>query len=107
KTMGYALPSSLSLDRILTVWEPAEEALARLDQALTGSALKAAWLARADFEEAAAALWLEGELVPLEDLVLDDASTNARTPTHQLFQARAVLLNRRSLARQGPKKALT
>lgn len=105
--MAYALPSSLPLDRIIKVWEPAEEALARLDQALAGSALKAPWLARADFEEAAASLWLEGELVPLEDLVLDDASTNARTPTHELFQARAVLLNRRSLARQGPKKALT
>jgi hypothetical protein len=105
--MAYALPSRLPLDRIIKVWEPAEEALARLDQALAGSALKGAWLARADFEEAAAALWLEGELVPLEDLVLDDASTNARTPTHQLYQARAVLLSRRSLARQEPKKALT
>jgi hypothetical protein len=95
------------MDRLIKVWEPAEEALARLDQALAGSALKGAWLARADFEEAAASLWIEGELVPFEDLVLDDASTNARTPTHQLSHARAVLLNRRSLARQGPRAALT
>ena len=105
--MPYTLPSSLPLDRLIKVWEPAEEALARLDQALAGSALKGAWLARADFEEAAASLWIEGELVPFEDLVLDDASTNARTPTHQLSHARAVLLNRRSLARQGPRSALT
>lgn len=105
--MSYAIPASLPWGKIIVAWEEAEEALARLDQALLSSDLKSAWLRRADFEEAAAALWLEGGLVPLEDLVLDDAHTNARLPNHELFQARSVLHIRRRLARQDPSEILT
>ncbi|WP_282611241.1 DUF1403 family protein [Pelagibius sp. Alg239-R121] len=104
--MSYAIPTNLPWDKFVGAWEEAEEALARLDQALASSALKTAWLRRADFEEAAAALWLEGDLVPLEDLVLDDANTNARAPSHELFQARSILLLRRRLGRQEPLDAL-
>ncbi len=105
--MSYAIPPTLPWEKFVGVWEEAEEALARLDQALKSSGLKSAWHRRADFDEAAAALWLEGSLVPLEDLVLDDANTNARAPSHELFQARSVLLTRRRLARQEPSETFT
>lgn len=105
--MPYEIPQNLPWEKFVTLWDEAGDALARLDQCLEQSDLKAAWLRRADFEEAAAALWVEGGLVPLEDLVLDDAQTNARLPNHELFQARSVLLTRRRLARQKPDEILT
>ncbi|WP_282611001.1 DUF1612 domain-containing protein [Pelagibius sp. Alg239-R121] len=105
--MPYKVPQSLPWDEFITLWDEAGDALARLDQCLGHSDLREAWLRRADFEEAAAALWVEGGLVPLEDLVLDDAHTNARLPNHELFQARSILLIRRRLARQKPDEVLT
>ncbi len=62
---------------------------------------------RAHFEEACATIWVEGGLVPLEDLVLMDANTPVKIPTQDLFRARAALLSRRSLARQKPADALS
>lgn len=105
--MPYKIPDKLPWDRIAAAWEAAEERFARLDQVVADSDLRDAWMARAHFEEAAAALWLEGKLVPLEDLVLYDAKTAIRLPTQELFQARSVLLSRRSLARQGPDESLS
>ncbi len=49
------------------------------------------------FHDAAAALWLEGELVHLEDLVLHDAHMDIRAPTHELTRAHAVLRARRQI----------
>ncbi|EPE94359.1 DUF1612 domain-containing protein [Rhizobium grahamii] len=47
-----------------------------------------------------ASLWLDGELVRLEDLVLHDAGQDVRAPTHQLTIARDVLRSRRRIASQ-------
>ena len=105
--MAYQLPPTLPWDRIAVSWEMATDRFARLDQTIADSGLREAWMRRADFEEAAAALWLEGRLVPLEDLVLYDANTAIKLPTQDLFRARSVLLSRRSLARRGPKESLT
>jgi Protein of unknown function (DUF1612)/HTH DNA binding domain len=66
-----------------------------------------AWTARADLAEAAAAAWLDGAAVALEDLVLHDADTAPSLPTPALFKARSVLLARRTLARRAPTDVLS
>jgi hypothetical protein len=47
------------------------------------------WIERSHFHDAAAALWVEGELVHVEDLVFHDAEMDQRTPTHELTRAHA------------------
>src|ERR1700730_607734 len=55
----------------------------------------------------AACLWLEGELVHLDDLVLHDAHMDIRAPTHELTRAHAVLRARRRIADAKPDWALS
>ena len=85
----------------------AEDALARLDERLRTSPIRDGWIARTHFGDAAAALWLDGELVALEDLVLHDARLDARAPTHELTRAHAVLRARRRIAGAEPGWALS
>ena len=85
----------------------AEDALARLDERLRTSPIRDGWIARTHFSDAAAALWLEGELVHLEDLVLHDAGMDIRAPTHELTRAHAVLRARRRIADAAPGWALS
>ncbi|AIC31301.1 hypothetical protein IE4771_PE00075 (plasmid) [Rhizobium etli bv. mimosae str. IE4771] len=49
------------------------------------------------FVDACASLWIDGELVHLEDLVLHDAGLDIRVPTHELIIARDVLRTRRRI----------
>lgn len=76
----------------------AEDALARLDERLARSPIRDGWVARTHYTDACASLWLEGELVHLEDLVLHDAGMDIRAPTRELTRARAVLRIRRRIA---------
>jgi len=85
----------------------AEDALARLDERLRTSPIRDGWIARTHFGDAAAALWLDGELVALEDLVLHDARLDVRAPTHELTRAHAVLRERRRIAGADPCWALS
>ncbi len=85
----------------------AEDALARLDERLRTSPIRDGWIARTHFSDAAAALWLEGELVHLEDLVLHDARMDIRAPTHELTRAHTVLRARRRIADAAPGWALS
>jgi hypothetical protein len=62
----------------------AEDALARLDERLSRSPVREGWIARTHFSKACAALWLEGELTHLEDLVLHDSGMDVRAPIHEL-----------------------
>lgn len=55
---------------------------------------------RTHFVDACASLWIDGELVHLEDLVLYDDTRDIRTPTHELTIARDVLRTRRRIAGQ-------
>jgi hypothetical protein len=88
----------LSLDRLLAPFEAASDALARLDERLRTSPVAEAFILRAHFHDACAAIWREGEFVQVEDLVLHVAGMDARSPTHELVRAHAVLLARRRLA---------
>jgi hypothetical protein len=103
--MAGIVESNLDIG-LLTAVVAAEDALARLDERLAKSAIRAGWIARAHFHDACASLWLAGELVHLEDLVLHDAAMDLRTPTHELTRARAVLRARRRIEGAAPGRFL-
>lgn len=101
------LPDPLPWSRLALPLARAEDALARLDERLRTSPIRDGWIARTHFGDAAAALWLDGELVALEDLVLHDARLDIRAPTHELTRAHAVLRERRRIAGAEPGWALS
>lgn len=74
----------------------------RLDERIARSPVGSGWIERMHFLDACASLWIDGELVHLEDLVLHDATRDIRTPTHELTIARDVLRTRRRIAAQSP-----
>jgi Protein of unknown function (DUF1612)/HTH DNA binding domain len=87
-------------DAVATPLSEAEDALARFDERLRTSPIRDGVVARLDFADACACLWLAGELVTPEDLVLHDAERDLRIPSHALTQAHTVLRTRRRIARQ-------
>lgn len=104
---AYKIPDPLPWSQIAGPLAAAEDALARLDERLARSPVREGWIARTHFSDAAAALWLEGELVHLDDLVLHDAGMDVRAPTHELTRAHAVLRTRRRIADAKPDWALS
>jgi len=92
---------------ILGVLAAAEDALARLDERIRSSPIADGFVARTHFQDACASLWLAGELVSLEDLVLHDARMDIHSPTHALTRAQAVLRTRRRIAGAAPEWALS
>lgn len=81
-------------------------ALARHDERIARSPVGPDFLERSHFADACASLWIDGELVNLEDLVLHDAIRDIRTPTHELTIARDVLRTRRRISGQSQDWAL-
>jgi hypothetical protein len=106
KTMAYTL-DKLPLETLIGPVARATEVLASLDERLARSPVRDGFVERQHFADAAAALWLEGELVHLEDLVLHDAHMDIRTPTHELTRSHAVLRARRRIFSQKPDWALS
>jgi hypothetical protein len=104
--MAYDI-DTLSLDTLIAPVARATEVLARLDERLVRSPVRDGLVERQHFADAAAALWLEGELVHLEDLVLHDAHMDVRAPTHELTRAHSVLRIRRRLLSHRPDWALS
>lgn len=95
---------------ILTMLRPisdAASALSRLDERIARSQVGDGFVERSHFTDACASLWIDGELVHLEDLVLHDATRDIRTPTHELTIARDVLRTRRRIVAQPPGWALS
>ncbi|ACI94751.1 conserved hypothetical protein [Afipia carboxidovorans OM5] len=95
---GYQTPDPLPWPSIAGPLAAAEDSVARLDERLAKSPIRDGWAARTHFTDACASLWLEGELVHLDDLVLHDAGMDIRTPTHELTRAHTVLRARRRIA---------
>ncbi len=104
---GYKIPDPVPWAQLAGPLAAAEDALARLDERLRNSPIQEGWVARTHFTDAFASLWLEGELVHLEDLVLHDAGMDIRAPTHELTRAHAVLRARRRIAGAEPGWALS
>ena len=104
---AYDIPDPLPWSQIAGPLAAAEDALARLDERLAKSPIRDGWVARTHFNDACASLWLEGELVHLDDLVLHDAGMDVRTPTHELTRAHTLLRARRRIADAKPDWALS
>ncbi|SIR40206.1 HTH DNA binding domain-containing protein [Rhizobium sp. RU35A] len=104
--MAYDL-SKISMTALMRPAFDAGIALARLDERIARSSVGQGWIERQNFADACASLWIDGELVHLEDLVLHDAFRDTRTPTHELTIARDVLRTRRRIAGQSPDWALS
>src|SRR3954447_492089 len=100
--MTYVMPDPLPWSDLAGPLAAAEDGLARLDERLGASPIRQGWVSRTHFVDAYASLWLQGELVHLEDLVLHDAAMDQRAPTHELPRAHAVLRTRRRITSAEP-----
>lgn len=85
----------------------ATEAVARLDERVSQSPFREGFLERQDFHEAVSSLWVDGELVHIEDLVLHDAHMDIRAPTHEIVIASRILRARRRMFSHEPIWALS
>ncbi|MGY8635301.1 RHE_PE00001 family protein [Bradyrhizobium sp. 14AA] len=103
----YKIPDPLPWAQLIGPLAAAEDAVARFDERLAKSPIRDGALSRTHFTDACASLWLDGELVHLEDLVLHDAGMDVRAPTHELTRAHAVLRARRRIAEAKPDWALS
>ncbi|BCH57161.1 RHE_PE00001 family protein [Agrobacterium vitis] len=99
--------AKLPISSLLRPISDAASALSRLDERIARSPVGEGFVERSHFTDACASLWIDGELVHLEDLVLHDATKDIRTPTHELTIARDVLRTRRRLVAQPPGWALS
>jgi Protein of unknown function (DUF1612)/HTH DNA binding domain len=104
--MAYEF-SNMPLDTLFAPVVRATAALTRLDERLSRSPVREGWVERGHFHDACASLWVDGELVHIEDLVLHDAHRDIRTPTHELTLAHAVLRARRQIFANKPDWALS
>ncbi|MBY5427867.1 RHE_PE00001 family protein [Rhizobium leguminosarum] len=105
-SMAYDL-AKISMTALMRPAFDASITLTRLDERIARSPVGQGWIERAQFTDACASLWIDGELVHLEDLVLHDATKDIRTPTHELTIARDVLRTRRRISSQSPGWALS
>lgn len=85
----------------------AGSALTTLDERIARRAVGSGFLGRQDFADAGASLWIDGELVHLEALMLHDAQRDVRTPTHELTIAHDVLRTRQRISCQSAAWALS
>ncbi len=92
----------LSHETLLAPMAAAEDALARLDERVGRSEVGSGFAARADFFESVSSMWVGGELVHLEDLVLHDAQMDIRAPSHELVIAHRIVRTRRRVSRNNP-----
>lgn len=104
--MSYDL-RALPISALISPVSAATGMLERLDERLKGSVIGKGCIARAHFADAAASMWIGGELVHVEDLVLHDVGADIRAPTHELSIARDILRTRRRIASQPADWALS
>ncbi len=92
----------LNHETLLGPLAAAEDALARLDERVARSEVGAGFAERADFFDSVSSMWVGGELVHLEDLVLHDAQMDIRAPSHELVIAHRIVRARRRVSRNDP-----
>jgi hypothetical protein len=104
--MRYDIDSAM-LQTLLPAIAGAEDGLARLDERVARSPVGQGFAERSHYLDAAGALWVAGELVHIEDLVLHDAHMDSRAPSHELTIAHSVLRTRRRIETTDPGWALS
>ncbi|MCH4542540.1 hypothetical protein DK867_03350 [Ochrobactrum sp. POC9] len=95
--MAYKI-DDLPFEEFFVPVNKATAALVRLDERLSRSPIREGMVERMHMHDAVASMWLEAELVHMEDLVLHDALMDSRMPSHALTIAHAVLRMRRQIA---------
>ncbi|WP_310380159.1 RHE_PE00001 family protein [Rhizobium sp. 1399] len=104
--MRYDIDAAM-LQTLLPAIAGAEDGLARLDERVARSPVGQGFAERSHYLDAAGALWVAGELVHVEDLVLHDAHMDSRAPSHELTIAHSVLRVRRRIETADPGWALS
>lgn len=104
--MTYEI-GNLTHETLLGPIAAAEDALARLDERVARSEVGAGFAERADFFDSVSSMWVGGELVHLEDLVLHDAQMDIRAPSHELVIAHPIVRARRRVSRNEPGWAIS
>ena len=99
--MTYEI-GKLNHETLLGPLSAAEDALARLDERVARAEVGAGFAERADFFDSVSSMWVSGELVHLEDLVLHDAQMDIRAPSHELVIAHRIVRARRRVSRNDP-----
>lgn len=99
--------SLLKATKLLQSLTRAGEALARLDERVSRSSIRDGFLQRQNFHDAVSSLWVDGELVHVEDLVLHDARMDIRAPTNEIVNAHRILRARRLMESHPPQWALS
>lgn len=99
--------TTLPPSRLVLALTRAGEALARLDERIACSPIKNGFLERQDFGDAVSSLWVDGELVHMEDLVLHDARMDIRSPTNEIVNAHRILRSRRLIYNNFPQWPFT
>ena len=94
--------TTLPPSRLVLALTRAGEALARLDERIARSPIRNGFLERQDFGDAVSSLWVDGELVNMEDLVLHDARMDIRSPTNEIVNAHRILRSRRLIYNNFP-----
>jgi hypothetical protein len=95
--MSYEI-EKIPLETLLPAMVRAEDQLARLDEAVRRSPVGEGFTERSHFFDSAASVWVAGELVHVEDLVLHDAHMDVRAPSHELTISHTILRTRRRIA---------
>lgn len=104
-SITYEIPENLQIEPLLAPLIEAEDRLARLDERASLSPLRQGWMERLLFHETCAGRLAEGDLVPLEDLVLLDGHAFDGVASPELSAARQTLQILRRAA-QGEAHAL-
>ncbi|MCT9000454.1 RHE_PE00001 family protein [Chelativorans intermedius] len=99
--MAYEI-GKLNHESLLRPIATAEDALARLDERVARSEVGPGFAERAVFFESVSSMWVAGELVHVEDLVLHDAQMDIRAPSHELVIAHRIVRARRRVSRNDP-----
>lgn len=99
--MTYEI-GKLNHETLLAPIAAAEDALARLDERVARSEVGSGFASRSDFFDSVSSMWVGGELVHLEDLVLHDAQMDIRAPSHELVIAHRIVRARRRVSRNDP-----
>ncbi len=106
QNMAYEI-DNLPFEEFFVPVSKATAAVVRLDERISRSPIRDGMVARMHMQDAVASMWLEGELVHMEDLVLHDALMDSRMPSHALTIAHAVLRMRRQIAGRSESWALS
>lgn len=99
--MAYEI-GNVNHEALLGPISAAEDALARLDERVARSEVGSGFAERANFFDSVSSMWVAGELVLLEDLVLHDARMDIRAPSHELVIAHGIVRARRRVSRNYP-----